>query len=161
MNRRAFTLIELLVVISIISLLSSVVLSSLSATKAKSRDTERIQEMKQLQTAMELYRADFNGNYPVGYDSALTSLGDLSVLVPQYISALPQDPFKTGAEAYKYCNRSNGSLSSGCEASPRNDETYAIKFETEATSVFGVAGTYCLTNTKIFQEKGGDGCDQQ
>ena len=62
-EHRGFTLIELLVVISIISLLSSVVLASLSSARMKARDTLKVQEAKQLRTALEMYFND-NGSYP-------------------------------------------------------------------------------------------------
>lgn len=64
--QRGFTLIELLVVISIIGLLSSVVLASVSASRASARDAERIANLKQIQNAIELYANDHNGSYP-GY----------------------------------------------------------------------------------------------
>ena len=59
-----FTLIELLVVISIIALLSSVVLASLNSARSKSRDTKRIADFKQIQTALEFFY-DKYGQYPV------------------------------------------------------------------------------------------------
>ncbi len=61
---RGFTLIELLVVIAIIGLLSTVVISSLSTTRDRARDTNRVQEMKQIQTALELYYSK-HGAYPL------------------------------------------------------------------------------------------------
>ncbi len=62
-SSRGFTLIELLVVIAIIGLLSSVVLASLNRARSKARDARRIQDIKQLMTALELYY-DTNGRYP-------------------------------------------------------------------------------------------------
>jgi prepilin-type N-terminal cleavage/methylation domain-containing protein len=59
-----FTLIELMVVLSIISLISSIVLSSFSAAKTKARDTKTIMEMKELQSALNLYFSN-NGDYPL------------------------------------------------------------------------------------------------
>lgn len=52
---RGFTLIELLVVIAIIGILSSVVLASLNSARQKARDSRRIADLKQIQTALELY----------------------------------------------------------------------------------------------------------
>jgi len=63
--RGGFTLIELLVVIAIISLLSSIVLASLGQTRAKARDSKRIQDLVQLRNALEEYALDNNGLYPV------------------------------------------------------------------------------------------------
>lgn len=60
---RAFTLIELLVVIAIIGILSSVVLASLSGARESARDNAKVQEVEQMQTALELYHED-NGHYP-------------------------------------------------------------------------------------------------
>ncbi len=66
-NRRnfltGFTLVELLVVISIIGLLSSVVFASLNNARMKARDAKRLSDMKQIQTALELYY-DKYGFYP-------------------------------------------------------------------------------------------------
>ncbi|MES2214263.1 MAG: prepilin-type N-terminal cleavage/methylation domain-containing protein [Patescibacteria group bacterium] len=61
--KRGFTLIELLVVISIISLLSSIIMSSLQSARSKARDTQRIQTLRQMVTALRLY-ADTTGHFP-------------------------------------------------------------------------------------------------
>lgn len=61
-----FTLVELLIVLSIISLLSSVVLASLSTARRSARDAQRITELREMQTALELYSIDNNGRYPDG-----------------------------------------------------------------------------------------------
>ena len=58
MNKKGFTLIELLVVISIIALLSSIVLSSLNDARAKARDSVRRSDLRQIKTALELYKSD-------------------------------------------------------------------------------------------------------
>ena len=53
---KGFTLIELLVVISIIGLLSTLAVVALGSARAKSRDARRVSDVKQIQTALELYR---------------------------------------------------------------------------------------------------------
>jgi prepilin-type N-terminal cleavage/methylation domain-containing protein len=59
-----FTMVELMVVITIIGLLASVVLASLTDTRARARDAQRVQMVKELQKALELYRNANGGNYP-------------------------------------------------------------------------------------------------
>jgi len=61
---RAFTLIELLVVIAIIGVLSSVVLASLNTARVKGRDAQRVSSLKEVQTALELYASEHDGEYP-------------------------------------------------------------------------------------------------
>lgn len=62
-KQNGFTLIELLVVIAIIGVLSSIVWVNVRKARAKARDVVRIQTVKQIQTAVELYYAD-NGQAP-------------------------------------------------------------------------------------------------
>jgi len=69
-STRGFTLIELLVVIAIIGILASVVLASLSTSRAAARDANRLAEAKQLQTALELYRNNNNNQYPCANSTA-------------------------------------------------------------------------------------------
>lgn len=72
-NNKGFTLIELLVVIAIIGLLSTLAVVALNSARQKSRDAKRVADIKQMQTALELYFADQN-NYPTA--ATAVELGD-------------------------------------------------------------------------------------
>lgn len=92
---RGFTLVELLVVISIISLLSSIVLTSVNNARAKARDARRLTDVKQIQTALELYY-DTNGRYPIAlaYVGGSTDEEWSRLLQPAlapYLSVLPKE----------------------------------------------------------------------
>lgn len=62
---KGFTLIELLVVIAIIGILASVILAALNNARVKGRDARRLQDLRQIRIALELYN-DKYGTYPIG-----------------------------------------------------------------------------------------------
>ena len=72
-NKKGFTLIELLVVIAIIGLLSTLAVVALGSARQKARDSKRLSDLKQLQTALELHYTD-NNNYPT--EATAVNLGD-------------------------------------------------------------------------------------
>jgi len=61
--KRGFTLIELLVVIAIIGILATLAVVALQQARQNARDAERMADVKQLQTALELFFNE-NGRYP-------------------------------------------------------------------------------------------------
>lgn len=63
-NSQGFSLIELLVVIAIIGILSSTVLASVNSTRAEARDARRMQDLHNIQIAMEMYHNKY-GTYKV------------------------------------------------------------------------------------------------
>lgn len=73
-NKKGFTLVELLVVIAIIGLLSTLAVVALGSARSKARDARRISDIKQVQTALELYFADL-GVYP-NPTSPIDPMGD-------------------------------------------------------------------------------------
>ncbi|HOZ36704.1 MAG TPA: prepilin-type N-terminal cleavage/methylation domain-containing protein [bacterium] len=73
-NKKGFTLIELLVVIAIIGLLATLSVVALNNARMKSRDAKRVSDIKQVQTALELYFVDQN-SYPTGSATVLGSTG--------------------------------------------------------------------------------------
>jgi len=73
-QQKGFTLIELLVVIAIIGLLSTLAVVSLNSARSKARDGKRLSEMKNLQTALEMYYND-KSIYPTSTALGFT-LGD-------------------------------------------------------------------------------------
>jgi prepilin-type N-terminal cleavage/methylation domain-containing protein len=91
---RAFTLIELLVVIAIIALLTAIIVTSLTGSRAKARDAKRISDLGQIQLAIELY-FDRCHQYPL---SLSTSANNCSVTATPaitlgtYISQIPTPP---------------------------------------------------------------------
>jgi type II secretory pathway pseudopilin PulG len=54
----AFTLVEFLVILVMIGILASLVISAVNGGRLKSRDARRVADIKQMQTALELYFSD-------------------------------------------------------------------------------------------------------
>lgn len=82
-NKKGFTLVELLVVIAIIGLLATIAFISLNSARGKARDAKRVSDIRQIQTALELY---YNNQTTPSYPLVLTDL------VPATISAIPTPP---------------------------------------------------------------------
>lgn len=88
---RGFSLIELLVVIGIIGILSSVMIANFIGIRERNRDAKRKAEVKQIQTAMELFRTDV-GMYPAVLPACYAPLANGSVT---YMQEVPCDPLNT------------------------------------------------------------------
>lgn len=86
MNKKGFTLIELLVVIAIIGLLSTLAVVALGNARVKARDAKRMSDLKQIQTALELYYTDV-GSYPDS--SGNLGEGNLTCLSNEGFEAAP------------------------------------------------------------------------
>lgn len=117
----AFTLIELLVVIAIIGLLASIVLVALNSARAKARAAKRVGDLKEIQSALELYYND-NNSYPntssygnwlsrcAGWYNVGANGAWIPGLAPTYIQNLPSDPIMNiSANQNCYLYTSNGS----------------------------------------------------
>lgn len=61
---RGFTLVELLIVIAIIGILTTLLTANFVGVRQRARDAQRKSDLRQLQSALELYRSD-QGTYPV------------------------------------------------------------------------------------------------
>jgi prepilin-type N-terminal cleavage/methylation domain-containing protein len=83
-DQKGFTIIELLVVIVIIGILVALALPQLFAAQARGRDTDRKNDLKNIQQQLETYFND-NGEYPA----------TLGALVPEYMDAVPTPPRTT------------------------------------------------------------------
>lgn len=88
-----FTLIELLIVIVIISVLATFLMVNFIGVRQRGRDAERKSDLRQIQSALELYRSD-QGSYPLPplpFGSALTG-GSPAVT---YMQKVPKDPLNS------------------------------------------------------------------
>jgi len=138
-KQTGFTLIELLVVIAIIGLLSTLAVVALNNARLKSRDAKRVADVKQIQTALELYFNECNG-YPTQAEGSLATdatLNDGATTCAEefgtYMNQIPTNPtprdegacsaFNTdylyasanaGTYTIKYCLAGNtGNISAG------------------------------------------------
>lgn len=86
-KKPGFTLIELLVVIAIIGILATLAVVSLQQARKNARDVKRVADIKQMQTALELYFND-QGYYPAS--TSVTSSISYGPFV--YMATLPKAP---------------------------------------------------------------------
>lgn len=97
--KKGFTLIELLIVIAIIGVLATLLMVNFVGVRQRARDAQRKSDLKQMQSALELYRAD-NGSYPGTLPNCKTTF---SLNGTTYMQTLPCDPLGGG-----YTFSSNG-----------------------------------------------------
>ncbi|NCB21105.1 MAG: prepilin-type N-terminal cleavage/methylation domain-containing protein [Clostridia bacterium] len=109
---KGFTLIELLVVIAIIGILSTLSVVALNSARARARDAKRISDIRQVQTALEMYHSE-NNDYPptptsVGLPAELAS-GTTPLLNSLPKAPLPADSACSSANTYVYTYTNQGS----------------------------------------------------
>jgi len=101
-RRRGFTLIELLIVVAIIGILAALLTTNFVAIRERARDAQRKSDMRQMQSALELYRSD-NGSYPtssgfklpssvVSGDNTCPTAGSFTSNGTTYMQKIPCDP---------------------------------------------------------------------
>lgn len=88
-NKKGFTLIELLVVIAIIGLLATLSIVALNNARARARDARRVADIKQIQTALELYY-NTAGSYPE--TGVTTATGTIATAGITFMSPVPTAP---------------------------------------------------------------------
>lgn len=140
MNRKGFTLVELLVVIVIIGILATLATVALGSARLKARDARRISDVKQIQTALELYYNDA-GAYP----DAITFGSPLSKTGTVYMAAIPKDPSTTFESGCVDANRQAYAYTTMATASPYNARGYVIRYCLGGETGGIPAGTHCAT----------------
>lgn len=84
-KKNGFTLIELLVVLGIIGVLSALIYASFGDARAQARNKTMMTDLKQVQLALEVYKAQYN-RYPTVADF---SSSGATGLVSNFIPKLP------------------------------------------------------------------------
>jgi len=122
-NIKGFTLIELLIVISILSILMAGAYLALNPAEKQreARDAQRVNDIRAIQRAIELYKIDHDGVAPPdNNDGSSIYLEDqnnnlANALVPNYLAKLPVDPkyggdgSETWGKDYEYDRHSDKS----------------------------------------------------
>jgi type II secretory pathway pseudopilin PulG len=119
------------------------------------RDSDRKSDLRQIQAALELYRAD-EGEYPNNVPNCANGSlvgGNCTNPTSVYMSSVPRDPKLTGTNAnYRYCN------SSTCGAPPFGYALYACienddDSDSTASPPSGVSGVNCPSGYRYLQVK--------
>lgn len=116
-KNKGFTIIELLVVVALIALLTSIVFTAITGTRARSRDARRETDIKEIQNAVNLYAVN-NRAFPVCASEVVIN-GSTDCLSAQLLAAgamsrVPVDPLGKASwicgdpVGYVYCYVSDG-----------------------------------------------------
>ncbi len=159
-----FTIVELLIVIVVIAILAAISVVAYTGVQARARDSQRMQDIKTITKALEMYYVD-NGGYPGGLcspsescaintgwsntnDGSWENLED--ALVPEYISELPSDPNPTtgsspiSGNTYGYAYFATRSNSNYCGSS--NYQAYILVYTLESSPQQNTLNGACTDN---------------
>ena len=144
-NKKGFTLIELLVVIAIIGLLATLSVVALNNARAKSRDAKRVADIKQIQTALELYYNDMN-LYPTSTMMTSTNLAGIystssvngNIVTTTYMQSIPVPPTPPTTDTwYTYNTQLSGA-------------SYTLQYDLEGNVGNISAGQHTATNASLY-----------
>lgn len=101
---RGFTLIELIVVVAIIAFIASAILVGLTATQLDARDKRRISDLRQIESALNLYYARYN-SFPSEASGANGNMSTNPVFlnaIRPFLQGAPNDPVDLSDTYYYY-----------------------------------------------------------
>jgi len=149
---RAFTLIEFMIVVGIIGFLVGLAMFTLGPIKAKAKDGRRVSDIKQIRTALEMYKVNF-GVYPSQAEFVVNqALSRDGYLLMRSIPGNPdKSAYGTDCQGDEYLYVPSG-------------DTYKIYYclgnktgEIPAGKCIGTPATMCEPDTTGTYGSGGDG----
>lgn len=127
---RGFTLIEILVVVAIIGILAAAIVVTVNSARVSSRDSKRIADLKELQTALQFY-FDKNTTYPDTLDDLVTG---------GQIAQVPLDPSTRQQYFYDLVGGGSGFHLAANLEDPKNKALKSDK-DSVSDSINGADGT--------------------
>lgn len=127
-KNKGFTIIELMVVVAIIGILAALITISFSDARAKSRDGRRMEDLKSLSNAFNLYYSQFHrfpdtGGWDIELDGTISDSVSDTLILNNSMPAPIRDPLSPGTD-YVY-------------NSPVGGLDYTITFCMETNSIKG------------------------
>jgi len=119
-GKAGFTLIELLVTIAVIGILSTIGIVQMNQSREKARDAQRKSDLAGIRSSLTLYYDDNDFTYPTTYldtgaedpnnlpdgsdeaEGVFSTDPAVNVLVPEYLSSLPEQPSSDTEFQYWY-----------------------------------------------------------
>ena len=155
-KKRAFTLIELLVVIAIIGILATIAVVALQNARAKARDARRVADVKQAQTALELFFND-KQRYPTSEEFNAGSIFSTSTIngsevKTTYMAIIPHPPTPVDGS----CSTSTAAAY-GYSATP-DGTSYTISYCIGGVVGNMPSGVHCATPAGISDGRGCGAC---
>jgi len=99
-SRRGFTILELMAVVAVIAVLANILVPNFVRARATGRMSSCSSNLKNISTALEMYRNDWKGDFPAS----------LSRLTPKYLRGIPTCS-SVGRVTYVYQGTQEGAAS--------------------------------------------------